>query len=139
MMETPIEYDTLVRHPDLDTFAYFEQPHNVPQKELIPSWVYNVDFMKGGQVAGNGLVYVPASPLYYPPGVTIDSPAQDDTVLAGKQIALKATVTGGNGPFTYKWSSSSQGVLGTAEDITAMLRSRRRPVSRLSRSHYRCL
>ena len=62
----------MVRHPISDTFAYYEQPLDVPQKELIPTWVYNVDFMKNGQmVAANGLVYVPASPLYYPPGVAI--------------------------------------------------------------------
>ena len=118
----PIDYDAMVRHPISDTFAYYEQPYSVPQKELIPSWVYTVDFMKGGQVVlGNGLVYVPASADYYPPTVVIDSPQANTTILAGKQIALNATVPSGNGPFTYEWSSNSQGVLGTSEDITAML------------------
>jgi hypothetical protein len=121
VLEIPIEYDDLVRHPISDTFSYFEQPLNVPQKELIPTWVYNVDFMQDEQVAANGLVYVPASPLYYPPDVAIDSPSAGAKILAGRQIALNGTVTGGNGPFTYEWSSSTQGVLGTSEDINAVL------------------
>lgn len=121
VLEIGIEYDAMVRHPVSDTFAYFEQPLDVKQKELIPTWVYNVDFMQNGQVAGNGLVYVPASSDYYPPNVVIDTPLQDATILAGAQAALNATVSGGNGPFTYEWASSSQGVLGTTEDITTML------------------
>jgi hypothetical protein len=122
VLELSIEYDSMALHPNTTpTFAYFEQPLDVPQKELIPTWVYNVDFIQNGQVAANGLVYVPASADYYPPSVAIDSPQADATILAGKRIALTATVTGGNGPFTYEWASSSQGVLGTAEDITTML------------------
>ena len=81
-----------------------------------------MDFKKGGQlVAADGMIYVPASADYYPPGVTIDKPVADETIVAGKRIALNATLTPGNGPFTYEWSSSSQGVLGTAEDINVML------------------
>ena len=113
VLTIPVDYDEMVRHPISDTFAYYEQPHSVSQRELIPTWVYNVDFMKGGQVVlANGLVYVPASPLYYPPDVAIDSPSADATILAGKQIALNATVTGGNAPFTYEWSSSTARDLG---------------------------
>lgn len=132
VFEMPIEYDVMVRHPISDTFAYFEQPLDVPQKELIPTWVYNVDFMQGGQVAATGLVYVPASPLYYPPDVVIDEPLANATVVAGMPVALNATVSAGNGPFAYEWSSSSQGVLGTAEDITVALISAAKPDAAVS-------
>jgi len=128
VLAIPVAYDDMVRHPVSDTFAYYEQPLNVPQKELIPAWVYDVDFIKGGEVVlANALVYVPASPLYYPPDVAIDEPLAGVTIIAGKQVALNATVSSGNGPFTYEWTSSAQGVLGTAEDIQARLLSTSRP------------
>jgi hypothetical protein len=118
----PVDYTQMVRDPALDTFAYYEQPLNVPQRELIPTWVYTVDFMKDQQVVlDNALVYVPASADYYPPAVTIDSPQANATIVAGREVALNATVSSGNGPFTYEWAASGQGVLGTNEDITAML------------------
>ena len=122
VLEITVEHDAIVRHAELDTFAYFEQPLDVPQKELIPTWVYTVDFMEGEEVvAANGLIYVPASADYYPPGVTIDKPLANETLVAGRPIALNATLAGGNGPFAYEWASSSQGILGTAEDINVML------------------
>jgi hypothetical protein len=127
VLEIGLAYDSMVRHPISDTFAYFEQPLDVPQKELIPTWVYNVDFMQGGQLVTNGTVYVPASPLYYPPEVTIDSPLSGTVIYAGQQVALNATTTGGNGPLTYEWTSSTQGVLGTNEDIKPVLTSKSKP------------
>jgi len=127
VLEIGLVYDAMVRHPVSDTFAYFEQPLDVPQKELIPTWVYNVDFMQGGQLVTNGTVYVPASPLYYPPKLTIDSPISGTVIFAGQIVDLKATTTGGNGPLTYEWTSSTQGVLGHSEDIKAILLSKGRP------------
>ena len=128
LLDTPIEHDEMVRHPISDTFAYFEQPLDLPQEELIPAWVYTVDFLLDGEVVGDDYqVYVPASADYYPPAVTIDSPADGATIVAGTQIELEATVTSGNGPFTYEWSSDAQGVLGTDEDITAVLLSAVKP------------
>jgi hypothetical protein len=112
----------------LPSFAYFEQPLDMPQQELIPAWVYTVDFLLEGEVVGDDWqVYVPASADFYPPAVTIDHPSADTTVVAGQQIDLEATVTAGNGPFTYEWSSDAQGVLGTAEDITTILLSEAKP------------
>lgn len=119
ILEFGVEYDSIER-VGAPTFAYFEQPLSIPQQELIPSWVYDVNFLKGGQPPSSGRIYVPASPLYYPPEVTIDSPAANATFAAGTVIGLTSTVTG-NGPFTYQWSSSAQGVLGAAEDIKTML------------------
>ena len=121
VLPIPVAYDQMVRM-EPDTFAYYEQPLNVPQAELIPTWVYTVDFLLDGEVVlANALVYVPASADYYPPDVAIDSPLADATIVAGEQIQLDATVTGGNGPFTYEWVSDAQGALGTDEDITTYL------------------
>jgi len=128
MLDIPIQHDEVVRHPISDTFAYFEQPLDMPQEELIPAWVYTVDFLLDDEVVGeNWQIYVPASADYYPPAVTIDSPSDGATVFAGKRIPMDGTVSSGNGPFTYEWSSDAEGVLGTAEDITAILLSAARP------------
>jgi hypothetical protein len=128
LLEIPIQHDEMVRNPILDTFAYFEQPLDMAQEELIPSWVYTVDFLLDGQVVGDDYqVYVPASPDYYPPDVVIDSPVPGATIVAGKAIKLEATVVSGNGPFTYEWSSDAQGVLGIDEDITTYLVSMSKP------------
>jgi hypothetical protein len=119
IVTVPLDADEIARKGD-PTFAYYEQPHDVPQKELIPAWVFTSDFKKGGQIIGaDVLVYVPASTDYYPPDVAINSPAAGQSVQYGALLNFESTVGGGFGPFTYEWSSSTQGVLGNQEDIQA--------------------
>jgi hypothetical protein len=120
----PLEWDTaqLVSQ----TFSYYEQPQGVPQKELIPVWVFTADLYKDAELVGDdSTLYVPANGDYYPPGVTIDAPTANSTVIAGQWVDLKATTApeSGYGPFTYEWSSSTQGTLykGSQEDIKVML------------------
>jgi len=118
----PLDWDTaqLVGQ----TFSYYEQPQDVPQKELIPVWVFTADLYKGAQlVSDNATLYVPANPDYYPPDVTIDAPTAGSSFVAGQWVDLQATSSGGYGPFTYEWSSSTQGALyeGDQEDVKAML------------------
>jgi len=122
VISIPLDWDTaqLVGQ----TFSYYEQPQGVPQKELIPVWVFTADLYKGAELVGdNATIYVPANPDYYPPDVTIDAPTASSTVVAGQWVDLQATSSGGYGPFTYEWSSSTQGTLykGDQEDIKAML------------------
>jgi hypothetical protein len=106
------------------TFSYYEQPQGVQQQELIPVWIFTADLYKGAELVGdNATLYVPANSDYYPPDVTIDAPIADSTVVAGQWVDLGATTSGGYGPFTYEWSSSTQGplVTGDQEDTKAML------------------
>lgn len=124
----PLDADTFVRHVVSDTLAYYEQPHNVPQQEMIPVWVFNADLYKGQDLlTSNALIYVPASPDYYPPEGQIVTPSNGFTAVAGQQINFKAQATGGYGPFTYDWSSTIDGALGSGAEIQAGLSGTPRP------------
>jgi len=122
IIAVPLEADEITRDSTQDTLAYYEQPHSVHQDEMIPSWVFRATFKKAGAVlADNVLVYVPANVDYYPPSVTIDSPASGTTITPGSTVQLSATATGEFGPFTYQWTSSVSGNLGTEATVTARL------------------
>jgi hypothetical protein len=115
----PLDWDTAELKGQ--TFSQYEQPQDVPQKELIPVWVFTADLYNGTDLIGpDTTIYVPASADYYPPDVTIDAPITDATVVAGQWIDLMSTTSGGYGPFTYLWSTT-QGPLGSQEDGKAML------------------
>ncbi|MCO6450765.1 MAG: PKD domain-containing protein [Caldilineales bacterium] len=118
----PLDATRLERDPSKDTMAYYEQPHGVSQAELIPVWVFTVDFYNGDElITEDALVYVPVSPDYYPPTVDITSPENDSEVVPGEMLTFSADVSGGYEPFTYEWSSSRDGVLGTNETVHAAL------------------
>lgn len=120
----PLDADEIVRKPISDTLAYYEQPQGVSQAELIPVWVFYADFLREGELlASDVMVYVPVSPDYYPPTVTIDQPASGTSVRPGQVVTFSATATGPFQPFTYEWLSSHDGLLGTGSTITATLTS----------------
>lgn len=122
VVTVPLDADEIVRKPASDTLAYYEQPQGVSQAELIPVWTFYADFSKEGELlASDVLIYVPASPDYYPPTATIDEPASGTTVRAGQAVAFSATASGPFQPFTYEWLSSHDGLLGTGATITATL------------------
>jgi hypothetical protein len=117
-----VDADEIVRHPVSDTLAYYEQPQGVWQAEMIPVWAFRADYLKEGVVQdSNVLVYVPASPDYYPPEVTIDEPASGTRFRSGEQVTFSATASGGFGPFTYQWILPNDGILGSGATITAAL------------------
>jgi hypothetical protein len=118
----PLDWDTaqLVGQ----TFSYYEQAQGVKQKELIPVWVFTADLYKGNDLVGdNSTYYVPANNDYYPPSVAIDAPTAGSEFVAGQWVDLQGTSSGGYDPFTYEWSSSTQGTLykGDKEDVKVML------------------
>lgn len=126
IVNVPLDADEIVLDP-LDpvanaSFSYYEQPKGISQKELIPTYVFTADFKKGGEIiANNTLVYMPASTDYYPPVVQIDAPLANGTIVAGTQISLNSTASGTFAPFTFQWSSSTQGALAATEDAKVML------------------
>ena len=114
----------------IPTLAYYEQPSNITQTELIPVWVFVADLYTSTAtsqvqvqstqavsvlVASDVSIYVPASAA--PAAIVqanIISPTAGLKVMPGTSLILNGTASGGTAPYTYKWSSSvwSSGVGG---------------------------
>jgi hypothetical protein len=111
-----------------------EEAWSTSQKELIPVWVFVADLYTttatsllqvqataaiSALVASDVDLYVPASadPLAMPQA-SIISPAPGTTVRQGQSLVLSGTVSGGTLPYTYTWSSSVDGLLGTGPTLT---------------------
>jgi hypothetical protein len=116
----------------LPTLAYYEQPSNITQTELIPVWVFVADlYTMTGQariqstqavsalVASDVSLYIPASAAAAAaPQATIVSPTPGTKVMPGQSLILTGTVSGGLAPLTFQWSSSVDGELGTGPTLT---------------------
>jgi len=118
----------------LPTLAYYEQPSNITQTELIPVWVFVADLYTStaasqvqvqstqavtALVASDVSIYVPASAA--PAAIVqanIVSPTPGTKVMPGQSLILTGTVSGGLAPLTFQWSSSVDGELGTGPTLT---------------------
>lgn len=104
------------------TLGYYEQPYLMHQIALIPVWDFSVNSYSNGVLVAEDIdVYVPAADEFMPPQVTILNPADGSTFWAGESIDFKGEVTGGIPPYAYEWTSSSDGTLGYALDVTSGL------------------
>ncbi len=117
------------------TLAYYEQSLSISQTQLIPVWVFVADLYTetvGGPialqsttamtalVASDVNIYVPAAadPLALPQ-VNITSPAPGVIINVGQSVPLVGEVNGGQAPYTYLWTSSVDGALGTDLTLTS--------------------
>ncbi len=118
--EIPIVADTITH--TIPTFGYYEMPYYVHQDELIPVWEFRSYFyLNGNLVAEDFPIYIPAAAYYMPPQVEILSPTDGSTFFAGQPIVFEGAVTGGAPPYTYKWTSSSDGYLGNTLNLISGL------------------
>jgi hypothetical protein len=103
--------------------GYYEMPYIVEQTELIPVWIFNAFFYGPAMelLAGDVPVNVPAAVQYLPPEVSITSPVPGGVFIPGTPIPFDGIVTGGKPPYTFKWSSSVDGILGNMQAIIAEL------------------
>jgi hypothetical protein len=70
-------------------------------------------------VASDVYLYVPAASADTTlPQASITSPAAGTKVLPGQSLTLKGTASGGTTPYSYQWSSSVDGALGTGSEVT---------------------
>lgn len=116
------------------TLAYYEQPAALGQLELIPVWVFTADLYAPapqtaaqaaglaplglGLVAEGAMIYVPASadPTALPQA-TILTPTPGMNLDAGMTVDLSGEASGGTAPYTFEWSSSVDGELGTGATL----------------------
>jgi hypothetical protein len=117
----PLVYDEVVKTEE--TLGYYEQSQSETQKELIPAWIFTVDFYTGGELLEEGvLIYVPAAAEYLPPEVAIEAPTTGDVFNSGQTVTFSGSVVQfGKPPFTYNWYSDHDGFLGSEATITAPL------------------
>jgi hypothetical protein len=113
------------------TLAYYEQSAGVSQAELIPVWVFVADvYTKAVQalkqsplgvaplLASDVHVYVPAAFADTAlPQASITSPAAGTKILSGLSLGLQGAAGGGTAPYSYQWSSSVDGDLGTGPTV----------------------
>lgn len=118
----------------LPTLAYYEQSSIISQTKLIPVWVFVADLYTStaasqvqvqstqavtALVASDVSLYIPASAAAAAaPQATILSPAPGTTIMPGQSLTLTGTVSGGQSPLTFQWSSSVDGALGTGPTLT---------------------
>jgi len=115
------------------TLAYYEQPSTVEQAELIPVWVFVADlYVDDGAparsadalylMADDAMIYLPAAADDAAlPQVTITSPISGTVLMPGERVELAGEATGGVAPYTYLWTSSVDGELGTDATIPDVL------------------
>ncbi len=119
------------------TLAYYEQPSTQGQAELIPVWVFTADLyvetplnaaqasgeepLDMGLVAEDVSIYIPAAvdPASQPQA-TILYPLPGTTLLSGQTVDLGGAASGGTPPYTFEWTSSLDGVLGSGDILTGV-------------------
>lgn len=121
LLEVPWVADQIV--PTSAVLGYYEHPQFIPQSDLVPVWIFTADFYAGGELlAPDVAIYVPAAVEYLPPQVQIDTPPPGAAFLPGVPIAFSGSVVQhGKPPFTFEWSASHDGPLGTGASIVAPL------------------
>lgn len=104
------------------TLGYYEHGGFTTQIELIPVWIFEVDFKKDGEIITTDDVYIPANTLYCDPVVQIDSPADVTVFGPDEVISFQGSVVKyGTSPFTYEWYSDSDGLIGTGASFSKQL------------------
>ncbi len=116
----------------LPTLAYYEQASAINQTQLIPVWVFVADLYTmtnqahlqstqavSALVASDVSLYLPASAeSAAAPQATIVSPTPGAKIMPGQSLILTGTVSGGQAPLTFQWSSSVDGELGAGPTLT---------------------
>jgi hypothetical protein len=112
----------LITNSGIGTLGYYEMPYAMGQDYLIPVWMFMASFYSGGNtIATNVPIYLPAAMEYLPPTVEILNPGDGDTFFAGELISFEGGVLGGTPPYTYEWTSSSDGYLGDTFNIVSAI------------------
>jgi hypothetical protein len=111
--ETPWIADTITY--TVATLGYYENSYLQYQEELIPVWNFKANYFSSGVLVAENV------DIYVPPQVNIISPSGGTTFRAGELIAFEGSVTGGTPPYSFEWTSSSDGTLGYSLNLISSL------------------
>jgi len=113
----PVRYDEAIPNYETATQLYYEYPAQTYQTELIPCWMFEVEYYLEGKLVLTADTFIPAAERYIPPVVEIIKPAEFETFNEGDMIGFDCQVEAGLGtpPYTYKWESSVDGLLSTQQ------------------------
>jgi hypothetical protein len=115
IVKAQVQYDSMRRDPQSSTQGYFEHSGRAFQTELIPCWIFQVEYFLGDELVLKADTFVPAAESYFPPVVDIIKPAEFATFKAGDLVGFDCLVEEGFGtpPYTYRWESDADGLLST--------------------------
>lgn len=117
------------------TLAYYEVSLSQHQTELIPVWLFVADLLVDVEMpaapgsaapvadvllAEDAFIYVPAEDDTPVPTAAILTPADGTTLPYGGTVDLEGSASGGTPPYTFLWSSSYDGDLGTGATLDAV-------------------
>ncbi len=112
-----VDYDEAIPDFETATQAYYEYSSHTYQTELIPCWIFEVDYLLAGRLVLTADTFIPAALRYVPPVVEIIKPAEFDTFNEGDTVDFDCQVEEafGTPPYTFKWESSVDGVFSTRQ------------------------
>ncbi len=98
---------------------YYEYSSHRQQRELIPCWMFEVDYYLDDKLVLTANTFIPAAQSYMPPVVEIIKPAEFKTVDQGDMIDFDCQVVAGFGtpPYSYDWESDVDGFLSTQKSF----------------------
>jgi len=111
-----VEYDVATPNYVTATQVYYEYSSHKLQTELIPCWMFEVDYYLDANLALTANTYIPAALSYMPPVVEIDTSVLTSTTFDyGDTINFDCQVVDGFGssPYSYNWESRVDGLLST--------------------------
>ncbi len=118
-----IDYDEAIPNYETATQGYYEYAGQIHQTELIPCWIYEVDYYLKGKLILTADTFIPAAQSYMAPVVEIIKPAEFQTFKFGDTIGFDCQIVTGLGtePYSYKWESSVDGLLSTNKSFQTNL------------------
>lgn len=119
----PVLYDEARPNFETATQAYYEYSSQTYQTELIPCWIFEVDYLLQGKPVLTAETFIPAAERYIPPVVEIIKPAEFAIFNEGDRIGFDCLFEEGLGtpPYTFKWESSVDGLLSTQQTFDTNL------------------
>ena len=120
VVEAPLVlYDQAI--PDFETAKqlYYEFSSDTKQAELIPCWLFDVNYYLKDEFVLEGQTFIPASEQYLPPVVDIAEPLDGDVFKEGSLIEFGCKIaTFGTPPYDIKWESSANGFMSNQQSFS---------------------